>query len=267
MRILVAIPVYNEQKYVAKVLAEVRRHAREILVIDDGSTDQTPVILAGQPVEVIRHARNRGYGQSLIDAFRWAQCYRYDWLITMDCDEQHEPDSLPDFFAAIAENSADVISGSRYLVTYDRDDQPPPDRREINSTVTTLINDKLGLKITDAFCGFKAYRVRALRGLNLEEPGYAFPIQFWVQAAAANLRITEIPIRLIYHDNHRSFGGPLDDPKHRLSYYHHVFAAELLKFPGRFAADCGCAGPKQHRHDNHPPQANPTRQPTNPTMG
>ncbi|MBI1335653.1 MAG: glycosyltransferase [Phycisphaera sp.] len=243
MRTLIAIPVYNEEKHVTKVLAEVRRYAPDILVIDDGSTDSTPLLLAQQPVEVVRHARNRGYGRSMIDAFRWAscQCCEYDWLITMDCDEQHEPASLPDFFAAIEEDNADVVSGSRYLRTHDAVGQPPEDRRTINATITRRLNDTLGLSITDAFCGFKAYRVGAVRSLPLHEAGYAFPLQFWVQAVANNLRIKEIPIRLIYNDPTRSFGGPLDDAGNRLSHYHRVFERELQKVAGRIGPKpCAC---------------------------
>lgn len=243
MRTLIAIPVFNEEKYVTRVLTEVRKYAKEILVIDDGSSDQTPVLLAQQPVDVIRHARNRGYGRSLIDAFRWASCAtcKYDWLITMDCDEQHEPASLPDFFAAIEKDDADVISGSRYLnaPSLAAEGNPPADRRAINATITAQLNQILGLSLTDSFCGYKAYRVSALRQLSINEPGYAFPLQFWVQAAAANLRIVEIPIRLIYNDPNRSFGGPLDDADHRLAHYRSVLDAELAKFPGRFAVPCG----------------------------
>lgn len=252
MATLIAIPVYNEQKYVTKVLDEVRRYAKDILVIDDGSTDETPLLLARQPVEVVRHARNRGYGQSMIDAFRWAmcQCYCYDWLITMDCDEQHQPASLPDFYKAIAaadadrENGADVISGSRYHPSSLSQDSPPPDRRAINTKITAMVNERLGFSLSDAFCGFKAYRVSALRKLSLSETGYAFPLQFWVQAAANNLHIIEIPIKLIYNDPNRSFGGPLNDADRRLRHYEQVFERELAKFPERFApkAACSCAG-------------------------
>ncbi|MEX2215458.1 MAG: glycosyltransferase family 2 protein [Phycisphaeraceae bacterium] len=242
---LIAIPVYNEEKYVAKVLTEVRRYAHDILVIDDGSTDQTPLLLAQQPVDVIRHKQNHGYGRSLIDAFRWAACTtcKYQWLITMDCDEQHEPASLPSFYEAIQHDDADIISGSRYLATNGNGDanqgsssigSPPADRRAINATITDTINRTLGLSLTDAFCGYKAYRVSAIRKLTLNEPGYAFPLQFWVQAAAADLRIREIPIRLIYNDPNRSFGGPLDDAEIRLGHYKEVFERELAKFPGRF---------------------------------
>ncbi len=71
-RILLGIPVFNEAKYVTDVLGEVRRHAGDVLVIDDGSTDDTPLLLARQPVEVIRHATNRGYGRSMQDMLRWA---------------------------------------------------------------------------------------------------------------------------------------------------------------------------------------------------
>ena len=240
MRTLVAIPVYNEQRYVEGVLGEVRKYADNILVIDDGSTDETPLKLIRQPVEMIRHAENRGYGRTLVDAFRWAACYRYDWLITMDCDMQHEPASLPVFHAAIEMNQADVISGSRYMTPSEDQDQPPADRRAINTTITKLVNDRLDLNITDAFCGFKAYRVKALSKLAFDEPGYAFPLQFWVQAAANDLRVTEVPIRLIYNDPNRSFGGPLDNANHRLTHYKQVFATETAKFPERFAARCSC---------------------------
>ena len=125
---LIAIPVYNEQKYVSKVLEEVSEYTDEVLVIDDGSTDATPAVLATLPVDVIRHKKNLGYGRSIRDAFRWVNCYRYEWLITMDCDEQHEPESLPDFFEAIRANDADIISGSRYLGSKACGDPPPADR-------------------------------------------------------------------------------------------------------------------------------------------
>ncbi len=245
---LIAIPVYNEQRYVAQVLDKVRPYGLDVLVIDDGSTDQTPLLLARQPVDVIRHAANRGYGRSIRDAFRWANCYDYEWLITMDCDEQHEPESLSDFNAAMDRDDADVISGSRYLEADPYGDQPPPDRRDINARVTGWINDRLGLAITDSFCGFKAYRVSALKKLALDESGYAFPLQFWVQTVANDLRVREIPIRLIYNDPNRSFGGRLDDAGQRLSHYRSVFERELARFPGRFGeATCAPYAPDAER--------------------
>ncbi|MDB5321637.1 MAG: glycosyl transferase family 2, partial [Phycisphaerales bacterium] len=89
MRLLIAIPVHNELKYVNQVLDKVLRYHGEVLAIDDGSTDGTAALLQNRSdIQVIRHAVNRGYGQSLIDAFKYADARGYDWVITMDCDEQ-----------------------------------------------------------------------------------------------------------------------------------------------------------------------------------
>lgn len=234
MKTLVAVPVYNEQKHVMPVIEKITQHAKCVLVVDDGSTDYTPMLLAMQPVDVIRHKTNLGYGRSLRDAFRWAQSYNYDWLITMDCDEQHEPEALPDFYKAIAEDDADIISGSRYLADCRCGDPPPEERRKINQKITGLINDRLGLCITDAFCGFRAYRVDAVDHDAFDVDGYAIPLQQWVQAAAKDLRVREVPVKLIYNDPNRSFGGPLDNPEARLRHYLDVFEAELAKYPNRF---------------------------------
>ena len=228
-RFLLGIPVYNEQKYVTQVLGEVLRYAQDVLVIDDGSTDDTPLLLARQSVEVIRHAENRGYGRSMQDMLRWAKFDGFDWLITMDCDEQHEPAAIPRFIQAAQRDTADVISGSRYLVSTPSDNPPPQDRRIINAQITDELNARLGISLTDAFCGFKAFRVSACERLSLDVNGYDFPMQFWVQAARLGLRICELPVRLIYNDPTRHFGGLLDDPHARMQHYLDVFHAELAK--------------------------------------
>lgn len=231
MRFLIAIPVYNEARYLQRVIDAVRRHhSGSLLFIDDGSTDDTPRILCGTPgIELIRHGENRGYGQSLIDAFAYARAERFDWVVTLDCDEQHEPERIADFLAAAADDDADVISGSRYLAEMEGNSRPPPDRRRINGVITSILNSVLGLSLTDSFCGFKAHRVEAMARLNLTVPGYAFPLQFWVQAARANLRIREIPVALIYNDPNRHFGGTLDDSDARLNHYLAVFSDALCE--------------------------------------
>jgi dolichol-phosphate mannosyltransferase len=257
MKILVAVPIFNEERYVAPVLREIRKYARasalaegvdiRVAVVDDGSTDGTPAVLADLArlghIDLITHPENRGYGQSLIDAFTHASRNGYDWVITLDCDEQHEPCRIPLFVRECLKGDADIISGSRYL-KQDADGAPPPDRRNINRLITDLLNSSLHLNVidapfhaangtpahgglTDSFCGFKAHRVAAMNRMNLTIPGYAFPMQFWAQADALKLRIREVPVKLIYKDATRHFGGMLDDPTVRLQHYLEVLISEI----------------------------------------
>ena len=236
-RVLVAIPVFNERKHVEDVLERVLQIHPHVLVIDDGSTDGTAEVLPRFGVEILRHVQNRGYGASMRDAFRYAIAEKYDWLITMDCDEQHEPAAIPAFVEAAARaegvHHADILSGSRYMRAPGRDEVVPADRRAVNAAMTEEINRRLGpslgCDLTDSFCGFKAYRVSALRALRPTVVGYAFPMQFWAQAAAARLRVVELPVKLIYNDLNRTFGAALDDASVRLAHYREVLHREIVK--------------------------------------
>lgn len=218
MNWLTAIPVYNEAKHVREVLASVRRYSSDILVVDDGSTDGTPHLLDAEP-DILRatHTRNRGYGAALATAFDFAQRRGYDVLVTMDCDGQHEPGRIPVLLEHLP--TADIVSGSRYLRDFRQDTPAPTDRRFINTTVTRELNERFGLNITDAFCGFKAYRVPVLEKFRVTEQGWGMPLQLWVQAAAHGMRITEIGVPRLYLDPNRTFGGVLNDPAERLAYY------------------------------------------------
>jgi dolichol-phosphate mannosyltransferase len=89
----------------------------------------------------------------------------------------------------------------------------------------------LGLSLTDAFCGFKAYRVCALKKLKLTETGYAMPLELWVQAAYHHLRIVEVPVPLIYLSEERSFGGSLDEAGVRLAHYRTVIDRAVAALP------------------------------------
>lgn len=223
---LVALPVYNEAQYVGDILDRVARYARHVLVVDDGSGDGTSEALSQRSdICVIRHETNRGYGAALQTAFRHTVDEGYDGVVTLDCDGQHQPKRIPRFIEAA--KNADIVSGSRYLKTYDGDDAPPAQRMLINRQITAELNRRLGFHLSDAFCGFKAYRADALRQLSITDDGYAMPLQLWVQAAAAGLKVIEVPVPLIYLDLERSFGGSLDHAETRLNYYHRVLESAI----------------------------------------
>ena len=249
-RVLVAIPVFNEAAAVNRVIDAVRPYAGDPLFVDDGSTDGTTDRLAARGAWTVRHPRNLGYGAAMRTILETAHASGFPWVIAMDCDEQHEPASIPDFLQAIRSDDADVVSGSRYLRPTGRDDDAPADRRSINATLTNELNAALGevrrddgtralrTPLTDAFCGFKAYRSAAVSRLRLDVPGYDFPMQFWVQAAAHGLAVCEIPVPRIYLDPRRSFGAALDDPTHRLSVYRATMHRELDRCAALLAARC-----------------------------
>ena len=247
-RVLIAIPVFNEATHASRVLDEVRSFHRDVLVVDDGSSDATPDILQGRAdvksgeVRVIRHATNSGYGQSLITAFEYAGRAGFDWVITMDCDEQHEPRRIPAFLERLqaahhCDACPDIVSGTRYTAGDVNGDAAPADRKAINMTLTAVLNHAFGVTevshgmlqvpLTDSFCGFKAHRVKAMAKLNLTETGYAFPMQLWPQAALAGLVVEELPVPRIYNDPNRTFGGQLDDPDRRLRHYVDVLRREV----------------------------------------
>lgn len=229
MKVLTAIPVYNEERHLENVLQEVRRYTPDLLVVNDGSTDRTPQLLARQEgIQVVTHAQNQGYGAALISAFDFAVRAEVDVLLTMDCDGQHEPARIPVLLEAI--HDADIVSGSRYLRDFRQNNSAPEDRQLINRTITEELNERFGLDLTDAFCGFKAYRTSAVRRLRITEKGWGMPLQLWAQAAYLGLRIKEVGVPRLYLDPNRAFGGVLNDAEQRLAYYRRVIDTAEAEF-------------------------------------
>jgi len=225
--------------HVHDVLDHVQNYAEHVLVVDDGSADGTSKELAKRSdIRVATHEVNQGYGAALITAFDYAIEHGFDAVVSIDCDGQHQPELIPVIIERLFEDRfdpIDIVSGSRYLNQFDDDTSAPEDRRHINMSITTQLNEKLGFDLTDSFCGFKAYRTEALKKLKLSEPGYAMPLQLWIQAACAELHIEEMAVPRIYLEEERSFGGSLDDAKRRMAHYQDVMAREVERLSG----DCG----------------------------
>lgn len=233
---LTVLPVFNEFDTVDEVLDLVVKNAQDVMVVDDGSTDGTSGILAARDdISVLSHEGNRGYGAALISGFEYAIENGYDVVVTIDCDGQHEPQRIQQFVDKIRETKADIVSGSRYMKDFNADTSAPAERKQINQIVTQIIGDKMGIKLTDAFCGFKAYRTDALKKIELTETGYAMPLELWVQAACKKLSVVEVAVPRIYLDENRSFGATLDNANLRLQYYKDVINKALASLP---PSDC-----------------------------
>jgi len=233
-RILFFIPLYNEEKYIEKVLQDIRKYSEEdILVFNDGSTDSSQSIIRNISRELVgnifysKHKNNEGYGKTLIDGFNYAIQNDYQLILTIDGDGQHEPDNIPHFINVMRNSTTDIISGSRYLNPDLIISKPPPERLKMNREITKIINRITGYQLTDTFCGFKIYRIISLKKLNLTEKGYGLPLQLFIQAHKNNLKVEELPIELIYTDEKRTFGPVLDNAGIRMQYYMKIIDKEL----------------------------------------
>lgn len=207
IKYLVFIPAYNVESSIEEVIDTIRRAqwGTDILVIDDGSTDATGALLNRmEDIFVIRNEGNRGYGATLIKGFEFAFRHSYDYIITLDGDKQHQPYEITRFIGENKHRDVDILSGSRYLWASGKElTDAPAERMKVNKRITRTINQLTGYHLTDAFCGFKLYRVEALKKLHLTEPGYGMPLQLLLEAWKKGLSIREVPVKMIYFDRER----------------------------------------------------------------
>jgi glycosyltransferase involved in cell wall biosynthesis len=168
-----------------------------VLVIDDGSTDNTSHVAKFNGAVVIRHQRNLGQGAALRSGFDYAIKNGLDIVITLDADGQHDPSYIDKFIKPIIEEKADLVIGSRFM----------REHREISfKTVairlfTLLVRLLTELQVTDVTCGYRAIRVSSLRKLKLTQNQYSAP-EILIEAWKRKLRILEIPV----HIYKRKFG-------------------------------------------------------------
>ncbi|ELY67285.1 glycosyltransferase family 2 protein [Natrinema versiforme] len=170
--VLVAIPAYNEADSIGDVVAQARSHVDTVLVIDDGSADETAERARDAGATVFEHRTNRGYGGALRTAFRQADRRGADHLIVLDGDGQHDPDDIPKLLAEQRETGAEIVIGSRF--DPDSETDLPVYRRFGLWVVNTIVNIGLntgrsGSRISDTQSGFRAYDARAIRSLANED--------------------------------------------------------------------------------------------------
>ncbi len=227
MKIVLGIPVYNEEKLLPAFLKalseELTQKISQVIFINDGSTDSTPILLENfikrfnyKKFKIIHIYPNQGYGNSIIALLNYAKKNGYEELITMDCDLQHLFSELNLF---LNESSEDIISGSRYKKNSKIIGVAPDDRVKINQKVTQKLNKIYNLNLTDAFCGFKKYKLKKIIPDFFREKGYGFPIEFWSYAYYFQLSIKEVAVSRIYVTNDRSFGEHLNHSLKRYRYY------------------------------------------------
>lgn len=218
---MAAIPAYNEEKTIAKVVVRARKHVDRVIVVDDGSKDDTALIAEGLGAVVVRHERNLGYGAAIRSCFQAARDLNADILVTLDADRQHDPDQIPTLSRPVQEGLADIVVGSRFLEEPSKG-QAPKYRRAGIRVLTGLTKSASQMEFTDAQSGFRAYGKTALEQIMPTEQGMGASIEILMKGAEHKLKIVEVPASVGYAGLETSTHNPL---------YHGLdVVASLIKF-------------------------------------
>lgn len=191
---IVCIPALNAEKSIGRIVKKCLNHVDEVVVCDDGSSDNTATIARENGAEVISHEKNQGYGAALMTLFDQARKKDTDVMITLDADGQHDPNDIPLFLKKMKENKSDIVIGSRFLNNKKR----PSYRNTGIKVITSTLNLGSGLKITDGQSGFRTYSKNALNQINITEKGMSASSEILQKASNKNLSISEIPITVSY---------------------------------------------------------------------
>lgn len=197
MKILVAIPAYNEETGIGSVVLRSKKYADKVIVVDDGSTDKTAETAELAGAEVIRHHKNSGYGSSIKSCFECARKHSPSVLVILDGDGQHNPDCMPKLVNPILSGEADIVIGSRFLETKS---EIPAYRKAGMKVLDTLTNIGTGKakNVSDSQSGYRTYSPGAYTALNLNETGMGTGSEILIQADERKLKIKEVPIKVRY---------------------------------------------------------------------
>ncbi|MFP3899176.1 MAG: glycosyltransferase family 2 protein, partial [Dehalococcoidia bacterium] len=191
--VLAGIAAYNEAKYMADIVRQALQYVDQVIVVDDGSTDNTAEVARQAGATVVRHTRNRGKGAAVKTILAEARRRHPEVLVLLDADTQHDPNEIPVLVRPIREGF-DLVIGSREA----QDEKTPPYRRVGRWVLLHTARLASGIRITDSESGFRALSPRAINQLELKADGFAIESEMISCAAHKKLRITEVPITNVY---------------------------------------------------------------------
>lgn len=194
LKLIAAIPAFNEEKYIGTIVLKTRQYVDEVIVVDDGSTDNTSSVASLAGATVIRHDKNKGKGAAIQDILAEARKKNPDILILLDADFQHDPDEIPILIKPIISDGFDLAIGSR-----EQQRGKIPRYRRIGQRVLSYFSRILSKeKVIDSECGYRALSPRAIAELKLRQKGFAIETEMIAAATEKGLKITEVPISAIY---------------------------------------------------------------------
>ena len=194
---LACIPAYNEEQYIQDVIKKSLPHVDNVIVCDDGSTDNTAK-LARDAGAIVITQKNQGYGAAIATLFEYARKENAQIMITLDGDGQHNPDQIPLLINAIATHNVDVVIGSRFL---DDTTQASGYRKTGIKIITSASNYGTNFKVSDSQSGFRAYSKNAIDAIHPTEQGMAASTEILLKISNKGLSVAEVPITISYHGN------------------------------------------------------------------
>ena len=215
VRVLAGIAAYNEARYVGSIVLQARQYVDEVIVVDDGSTDNTARVAELAGATVIRHTENRGKGAAIQSILTEAKKRNPDTLVLLDADAQHNPNEIPILIKPISEGF-DLVIGSREA----QNDKTPRYRRIGKKVISRSTRLASKANIFDSESGFRALSPKAINELELKEKGFAIESEMITRAADKNLKITEVPISNIYTKD----GSTLNPIRHGIDVLSRIIA-------------------------------------------
>lgn len=219
MKCIAVIPCLNEERFIGNVVTRAKKHVDEVIVVDDGSTDNTSSIAEAAGATVVKHDKSRGAGAGTRTGFEAAIKKKAEIIVTLDGDGQHNADEIPILIQPVINGEADIVVGSRFL----KEAKVARYRKFGIDVITWAYNFGHQSKIIDAQSGFRAHSRKAAEAMSITCPGFGFSIQTLVQARKKRLTIVERPISCIYHDA----GSTLNPVVHGLNVLWAVFKIRM----------------------------------------
>jgi len=203
-RVIALIPAWNEGSRISPVL-EATLNYLPVLVVDDGSTDDTADMAEAAGATVVRHLNNCGKGAALVTGFTWATDHGYDAVLTLDADGQHDPTEIPKFIDAYQADAGDLIIGRRSCRNM------PFPRFVAIPLGTLLLSLALRQMIYDNQSGYRLYTRRCLEAFEPTTTGFEMEVEVIIQMVCKGMRIGWVGIRTIYGINKVSYFHPVND--------------------------------------------------------
>lgn len=196
-KIVVVIPAYNEERFIGSVVLKLLRDPITVIVVDDGSTDDTASVASSAGAIVIQQTKNQGKGAALNIGFAKAREFKPDVIAMIDADGQHLPEELPRVVQPILDGEADIVIGSRYI----RQTSHVPGHRVLGHLIFRwLTNVTSGIIVSDTQSGYRAFSPRAFELVNFHSRGFSVESEMQFLAHEHGLRVSEVPITIRYTD-------------------------------------------------------------------